>query len=69
MPLREPRAKRGGAAVAGWLIEDAETADHLGERLGIRVLFHFEGVEAGAIEKQELVAQNMADRAQLAAKR
>ena len=40
----------------------------LGERRGVGLLGHLEGVEAGAVQEQELVAQHLAGGAQLAAK-
>src|SRR5439155_24853226 len=64
----DTRVARDRASIAGRLIEHAVTIDRLGECGGIGVLGHLEGIEAGAMQEQELVAQNLAGRAQLAAK-
>ena len=62
------RRQRAGAAVSGRLIEHAVTVHGLGERRRIGILGDLEGVEAGALEKQQLVAQDLTRCAQLAAK-
>src|SRR5262249_60063526 len=63
---RKGRARRGRPPVAGRLIEHAEASDRLGKGGGVSVLHDFKRVEAGADEKQELVAQHVAGGAQLA---
>src|SRR5262249_5740082 len=62
------RRQRAGAAVPGRLIEHAVTVHGLGERRRIGILRDLEGVEAGALEKQQLVAQDLTRCTQLAAK-
>ena len=55
-------------SVAGRLIEHAVAIDGFGERRGIARLGDIESVEAGALHEQQLVAQDLAGRPQLAAK-
>jgi hypothetical protein len=54
------------AAVPGRLIEDRVARDLARERRHIGVLLHLEGIEAGAQQEHELVAQHVAGGAELA---
>src|SRR4051812_43170835 len=56
------------SAVAGRLVEHAVRRHGLGKGGGVRGLRYLEGVETGAMEQQELIAQHLSGRAQLAAK-
>ena len=60
------RLQRGDAAVAGRLVEHRVALHGRGERIGVGVLLHLEGVEAGARHEHELVAQHLAGGAQFA---
>src|SRR5260370_20193090 len=62
------RALHRRACVGGRLVEYAVARQRFDECRGIGVLLDLEGVEPGAGEKQELVAQHVARGAQLAAK-
>src|ERR1700692_2016664 len=66
--LRMPCPVRRHATVAGRLIEHGMARDLAGERRHVGILLHLEGIEAGAQQEDELVAQHVAGGAQLAAK-
>src|SRR5437899_3111074 len=66
LPAAKARPQRRNAPVAGRLIDHAVAADGLREHGRIGVLHHLEGIEAGAQQEQELVAQNIAGGTQLA---
>ena len=65
MPKPPPRSR--WLTVAGRLIHDAVSRDKLGELLRIGLLPNFEGIEAGTMHQDELIAQNITRRAKLAA--
>src|SRR5262245_20385011 len=62
------RRQRARASISGRLIEYAVALHGLGEGCRIGVLRDLEGVEAGALHKQQLVAQDLPRCTQLAAK-
>src|SRR5215510_7861336 len=62
------RRQRARASISGRLIEYAVALHGLGEGCRIGVLRYLEGVEAGALQKQQLVAQDLPRCTQLAAK-
>src|SRR5262249_8968497 len=62
------RRQRARASISGRLIEHAVAVHGLGEGCRIGVLRDLEGVEARALQKQQLVAQDLTRRTQLAAK-
>src|SRR5271170_1323180 len=66
--LLYPPPRRGDAAIGTRLIDHAVARQDLGEDPRIGGLLHVEGIEAGAHQKVELVAQNIAGGAQRAAK-
>ena len=53
------RRERARASISGRLIEHAVAVHSLGERRRIGILRHLEGVEAGAMQKQQLIAQDL----------
>src|SRR6516162_10516273 len=62
------RRERAHASIPGRLIEHAVAVHSLSERRRIGILRHLEGVEAGAMQKQQLIAQDLTRCTQLAAK-
>lgn len=65
--LLQAPPQRGQPAVGGRLIKHAVARHTAGEGCRVARLLYFEGIEAGADEKTELVAQNIAGRPQCAA--
>ena len=65
--MRAPTQRRH-AAIGAWLIDNAVAARGFDKSAGIGGLFHLEGIEAGADQEVELIAQHIPGGAQRAAK-
>src|SRR5262249_47956248 len=68
MLMLEARAQRRNAPVARRLVEHAVARDSLREYGRVGVLRHFQRIESGAQQEQELIAQNIACGTQLTVK-
>src|SRR5262249_38123487 len=62
------RRERARASISGRLIEHAVAVHSLRERSRMGILCHLEGVEPGAMQKQQLIAQDLTRCTQLTAK-